>query len=240
MSARRALARVAGVLALAACASGYDAYRAAHPEWDGAFPTAGVGLDRTLAALSGPRGRGYTVTVQVLQVWRLEGADWLPVATPRDAVPAGTYAVVASLDCEAVDGQSRFMAAQNNWYLLPDGKLAAWDHHQFALGCASSDDFAPAKSARAAEEQRLLERAGLCRPTCALDAREYYGKGQAYARAGRLEEAREMLDQGDHAGTAEWGVRQRFSDSRGAQHTSDAAVEAAREALVRALASAGQ
>ena len=35
-------------------------------------------------------------------------------------------------------------------------------------------------------------------------------------------------------------TRQRFSDSRGSQHTSESAVVTAREALVHALSAAGQ
>src|SRR5262249_11087464 len=150
----------------------------------------------------------------------------------------GTYGVVAGLQCLADDGQTRFMAAQPNWYLLRDDKLAAWDHHRFASGCNSSDEFSAAPPALAADEQKLLERAGLCRPSCAIDALEYYRKGLSYARLGRSAEAREMLAKGDESGTAGFDVRQRFSDSRGAQHPSDAPLETAREALVRALETA--
>ena len=240
MSARRALAWLAAGAVLAACASGYDAYRAAHPGWDGAFPNPEADLAQTLVALQGPRGRGYTTTVQAVQVWKLDSGSWTPIEAPPQASPRDTYGVVASLQCVADDGQTRFLASQQNWYLLREDRLVAYDHHRFGTGCSQSDDFAPARPALAGDEQKLLERAGLCRPACALGALEYYGKGQAFAHAGRSDEAREMLTKGDQSGSVGYDTRQRFSDSRGAQHGNDAALETAREALVHQLAAAGK
>ena len=240
MSARRGLAAAAAALALAACApSAYDAYRAAHPDWDGRFPTADADLARTLATLRGAFGRGYTTTVQVVQVYELRGGDWAPVESPAAPSAATSYGVVASIQCLAVDGETRFVSSQNDWYLLRDDRLVAWDHHQYASGCNASDDFAAARPDFAAEEQKLLERAGLCRPACGMGAAEVYAKGQVFARVGRMSEAREMLALGDRTGASGYDVRQRFSDSRGSQHASESALDAAREALVRDLAAAG-
>src|SRR5262249_55440421 len=108
-------------------------------------------------------------------------------------------------------------------------------HHRFTTGCTFSDDFAPAKVELAFVEQELLQRAGVCRPACATDAGEYYTKGQAFARAGRLDAAREMLALGDRRGAAGVDVHQRFSDSRGPQHGNESALSRAREELVHEL-----
>lgn len=239
MSARRALAGAVVLALLAACApSGYQAYRDAHPGWDGAFPTSDADLTRVFAALAGPPARGHTTTAQQEKVWRLDAGHW--VATDPSAAPASgdSVGVTALLECVADDGQSPFLTSQQNWYLLREGRLVAWDHHQFTTGCTISDDFSPAKADLAPVEQELLERAGLCRPACAAHAVEYYAKGQAFVRAGRLADAQEMLARGDGSGASGFDARQRFSDSRGPVHASESAPAAAREALVRELDSA--
>ena len=69
-----------------------------------------------------------------------------------------------------------------------------------------------------------------------MGAAEIYAKGQVFARVGRMSDAREMLALGDRTGASGYDVRQRFSDSRGSQHASESALDAAREALVRDLA----
>jgi hypothetical protein len=242
LSAGRALAAaVSAALAFAACApSAYDAYRAAHPEWDGAFPTADADLTRTLAALRGTPGRGYTTTVQALQVYELRGGDWIAIEPPAAPSATASYGVFAALQCVADDGETHFVSSQHNWYLLRDDRLVAWDHHRYASGCNASDDFAAARPDLASEEQKLLERVGLCRPACGMDAAEVYAKGQSFARVGRFAEAREMLALGDRTGSSGFDVRQRFSDSRGSQHASEAALAAARDALVRDLAASGK
>lgn len=241
MSAWRAFAAAALALAFAACAPNpYDAYRAAHPDWDGAFPTADADLARTLVSLRGASGRGYTTTVQVVQVYELRAGDWTAIAPPATPSATASYGVVASIQCLADDGETRFVSSQQNWYLLRGDRLVAWDHHRYATGCNATDDFAAARPDFASAEQKLLERAGLCRPACGLDAAEVYGKGQAFARVGRFADAREMLALGDKTGAGGFDVRQRFADSRGSQHGSESALAAAREALVSDLAAAGK
>jgi hypothetical protein len=96
---------------------GFGAYRAAHPDWDGSFPTANADLARTLVVLRGASGRGYTTTVQVVQVYELRAGDWTPIEPPAAGSATANYGVVASVHCVADDGETHFVASLQNWYL---------------------------------------------------------------------------------------------------------------------------
>jgi hypothetical protein len=219
------------LLAFAACAAGpYESYRAAHPEWNGEFPSADADLVRTLAALHA-QGRGTTVTVTDVKTWRRESGAWVTF-NPVLAPPDGEYAVVASLHCASNDGTTQFVRSQNVWYLLPNDKLAAWDHYAFQPGCEVTNAFEPARGALVADERELLQRVGLPLPAGATSDAEFYQKGRAFLRAGRRDEAREMLARGDSAGKGGFDVRARFNGPHAAPPESAAD---ARAALTREL-----
>jgi hypothetical protein len=225
------------MLLAAGCAAGpYHAYRAAHPDWDGAFPTASADLARTVAALYAP-GSKWTTTVTQIYAWRLEPESWTSVdlenlpAAPADA----DYAVVASLHCASNDGNAEFMRSEIVWYLLPRNRLAAWDHYAFAPGCGVTNAFQPARGPLVPAERELLERAHIPLPATASGAAEYYEKGLAFLRAGRRDDADAMLAAGDRAGTGEFDVRARLNQPHAAGRESAAQ---ARAALVGALGAA--
>lgn len=219
------------LLALVACAAGpYESYRAAHPEWNGEFPTTEADLARTLAALHA-QTHATTVTVTELRTWRSESSGW-EAFNPLLAPPDGDYAVVASLHCASNDGTTQFVRGTNVWYLLPKNRLEAWDHYAFRPGCEVTSSFEPARGARVADERELLQRAGLPVPAGATGGAEFYQKGRAFLRAGRRDEAREMLTSGDSSWKGGFEVRPRFDGPHAAPEESAAD---ARAALVREL-----
>jgi hypothetical protein len=228
---RAAFALALALSGCAATAGPYQQYRAAHPEWDGAFPTADADVTRTIAALHAP-GRNFVGTVSQLSVWRLAAGTWTRIE-PDAASDAGDFGVTAYLHCQSDDGTTRFMRGLSVWYLLPNGALAAWDHYAFQPGCDVANSFEPASGARVADEAALLKRAGLPALPTADGAAEFYEKGRAFLRAGRREEAEAMLSAGDSSGKGGFDVRARFNSPRSARHESSAAD--ARAALVREL-----
>lgn len=227
-------------LFVASCATGpYEAYRAAHADWDGAFPTQGADLARTVAALYAP-GRGWATTVTQIDAWRLDPQGWVsldPKALPSGSAQAAgaDYAVVASLHCASNDGTTQFMRGEIVWYLLPRNRLTAYDHYDFKPGCGVTNAFEPARGTLVSEERALLERARIPLPARASGAVEYYQKGLAFLRAGRRDEANAMLAAGDGAGSGEFDVRARFNQPHAA--SGESAAEA-RAALARELGAA--
>lgn len=226
---------------LLGCAAGpYEGYRAAHPEWDGAFPTQGADVSRTVAALYAP-GRGWTTTVTRIDVWRIAPGGWIAVdpeavqSLSAQADLVADYAVAASLHCASNDGTTQFMRGETVWYLLPRNRLAAYDHYEFEPGCDVANHFAPARDTLVSTERALLERVRLPLPAPASGAAEYYEKGLAFLRAGRREDAAAMLAAGDGAGAGGFDVRARFNQPHARVAVTP---EQARAALVHELGGA--
>lgn len=167
------------------------------------FPRKGATLSETLGGVVAPRTTNAIVTPRDVRVIRIDVEPWQQI--PSDDVESGRYApspnaryaVVASLSCSALVNLQRIYGEKLSWYLLPDGKLAAWDHHDFGDSCTVFDEFEPARGNEIADEKHLLEYVQKSFPSSIVHVNELYLKGIAYVRALRLDDAQAMLDAGD-------------------------------------------
>jgi hypothetical protein len=243
------LIALASIPLAAGCATDDDAPPGlAYAEAEAAdeFPTAGASLSDTLGSLVGKRRSNAQVQARDVRVLRIDVEPWTPVdradaeAGRLPSEPSARYAVVASFNCQAVVNQQRYHGEKTGWYLLPAGRLAAWDHYAFGDACTMFDLFQPATGELVADEKRLAAWIEKNAPRSVVHARETYTKGIAYARAGRIDDARASLAAGDAAfdSTAERKIL--TNDGRDQVATSDrgALRGDSREALVRAIAEA--
>lgn len=248
MNAKRRLTVLGVTLALAlACASdpgtppGLAWAEAAPAE----FPRAGATIEEALAALSPKRTTNALVQARDVRVLRIDVEPW--VSIPRKDVNAekltdaeALYAVVADLSCMATAGLQRIYGEKVAWYLLPGGALSAWDHWEFGDACTGSNHFEPARDALVPHEKRLVAWMHEHLPKSVTHAAELYLKGAAYARAGRLDDARAMLAAGDEAFdfTDDYKIVQ--GEGRGRRFTADrqALRGHSRELLVREIGQA--
>jgi hypothetical protein len=193
------------LLAAAGCQSTfYDEYRAAHPGWTAELPREGAGLVEVLAALHAPDAiEGVRVELSALEIHRVDVEPWQPVsfdAVRRGAFrpePAATYVVVADRSCRGEEGLRELAARRVGSYLLPDDRLAAWDHHEFRSRCSVRSRFRAARGDLARLELELAARTAAERGSPPLDLEQVYRRGLAYVEAGRLPEARAMLVAGE-------------------------------------------
>lgn len=227
-------------LGASACAGSlYTAYRQAHPEWDGAFPTDAADLERTVAQLYAP-ARNAVVSVMDVRIWRVASEDWQPIPvselrTARVEPDADdVYAVYAALSCNSSDGVTRFARGAWVWYLLIDNRLQAYDHRSFRGGCVDLARFQPAHENGIALERDLLERLGIEKDSQFSTALQAYERGLAYAQAGRLPEAKQMLELGDRSPEKVWDSRLRYgADERELSASPKERIQLARDALLR-------
>ena len=196
-------------LSLAGCGkSYYAAYREAHPEWIPAFPESEDTLERTVASLYAPAKRGNQLSVQRLQILRVDTEPWqeIPFAALRDgsfeSSDAHSYLVVADLVCRAEYDLKIFHGEKITWYLLPGNRVAAYDHYEFVEACTSWSEFRRAEASD--EEAVALEKAAVAHveatfPPSMFHVGDLMRKGVALARAGRLDEAEALLASGEGA-----------------------------------------
>ena len=84
-------------------------------------------------------------------------------------------------------------------YLLPGGRLSAWDHHEFRSRCRVRTSFRAARGDLAGLELEVAVRIAARGGAPPLDLEQVYRRGLAYVEAGRLREARAMLVAGEPA-----------------------------------------
>lgn len=249
---RRALARLVP-LALAAVLSACATDDGSPPgleyaEARGAdsFPAAGASLAETLASLVGERTTDALVQARDVRVLRIDVEPWLPVPTGEARAgrvapaPGAIYAVVASFNCQSRVNRQRFYGEKTGWYLLPDGRLAAWDHYAFGDACTMHDFFEPATGTLVDQEKRVIAWMHEKAPRSVVHAGEIYAKGIAYARVGRIDDARASLVAGDAAFDATTDHKILLEGGRDERYTADRAAlrGGGREALVQAIADA--
>jgi hypothetical protein len=209
------------------------------------FPSAGATLRDTLGSLVPPRRTNALVQARDARVFRIDVDPWQSLDTGeveegRATIdPAGRYAVVASLHCQATANLNRYMAEKVGWYLLPGGKLAAWDHWTFGDACTMFDEFRPARGARIADEKALVAWIAKSFPSSIVHASELYVKGLAYAKAGRLDDAQAMLAAGDASFDVTADHKVDVNEGRDHYFTGDrGALRWGRDQLVQAIAEA--
>lgn len=202
-SVSRAFGLAIAVATALACQSGYyEEYLAAHPGFDPALPREGLTLPELLAALHAPaRARTSEVAVAKLWIYRSDVDPWQDI--PFESIRTGAvavsdahdYAVLVAWTCRFEAGLQQGETGRGGFYLLPDGRLAAWDHHEFRERCRVDNEFRAARGELIDTERAVTER------LTALGVRyslvQAYQRGLAYVEAGRLEDARAMLVLGE-------------------------------------------
>jgi hypothetical protein len=197
---------LASLLSAVACAGPgeYARYRAGHPEWDGVFPSDGASLEETLAGLEAPSAAdGVRIELTKIEVWRVDGdvskhLDVEAVRRGEAGLESDTDVFVLALrSCHADHGLDPVDTQRIASYLLPDRRLAAFDHYDFGKVCAVTNQFRAARG-----EAILLERAASTRMTAAygrvpVDLPQLYQRGLAYLEAGRVEDAQAALMRGE-------------------------------------------
>jgi hypothetical protein len=231
-------------LLLLGCASNYyETYRSTHEGWVSDLPTAGMSLPETLAGIYAPPVADYSRIIAKLDVLALEDgavrrltADEVAAAFEQDA--SGDYGVVATLRCQSEYDLKRYMGEKVAWYLLVDGKLAAYDHFDFVDRCTVANSFLPAAGEKVALERRVTDHRDARFPRSMEHEAEYYRKGIAYIAAGRRDDALRMLEAGDRTlDVGERGARRvdYGNAPSGLRQTRGADIDRSRAQLVQAL-----
>jgi hypothetical protein len=213
-----------------------------YAEHEGAeFPAKGATLPETLDHIVAPRTTNALVTTRDLRVLRIDVEPWQEI--PKGDVKAGAlgpqgarYAVVASLYCYSDADHQRLFQEDTAWYLLPEGRLAAWNHYEFGDACTVLNEFEPARGNQASDEKHLLEYVKKSFPSSGVHVNELYLHGIAYAHAGRTDDAQAMLDAGDKG--FDFTVDEKINANQGydIRYTGDRAkMRSLRGQLVRAL-----
>jgi hypothetical protein len=234
-SASRALGVLAAVATALACQSGYyEEYLAAHPGFDPVLPREGATLPELLAALHAPvRVRTSEVGISKLWIYRSDADPWEEIAL--ESVRSGAigasedhdYAVLVALTCKFEAGLQTGETGRGGFYLLPKGRLTAWDHHVFRERCNADNEFRAARGALIEVENEATRR--LTAMGVRYSLVQAYQRGLAYVEAGRLGDARAMLVLGERT------YRPARLDTEGDQEDL-ADAERLRAALMRALA----
>lgn len=210
------------------------------------FPETGVPIADVVASLVPARATNAMLQARDVRVMRIDSEPWttLPAETVRGGAMSiestARYAIVASFNCQALVNGERFYNEQAAWYLLPGGKLAAWDHYDYGDSCGMENVFEPARGPLALDEKLLVSWIEKNMPRSASYVTNHYARGLAYALVGRLSDARAMLAAGDAATDASPDLKAPTREGRGRYYTRgrDAERSAAREHLVRMIESA--
>jgi hypothetical protein len=193
---------ILGCVAALACSSTsyYDAYRASHPDWDGAFPREGASLDEVIAALHAPAtSEDARIEVEALQLWRVDGdvasrLDFEALRRGETQLADDTdVAVLAPRACRAERGLKQLEVERVGVYLLPDLRLQAWDHYDFGHACAVENAFRAARPGAVALERAAAGRVAADYGRPKLELAQLYRRGIAYLEAGRVVEAQAAL-----------------------------------------------
>jgi CHAT domain-containing protein/tetratricopeptide (TPR) repeat protein len=205
---RPLLAGLAALLAAAAAgraeAAGSEA-ASAPPEAGAVFPYVGASLRETLEGASTLAKELTNVAVKRVVVLRTDVEPWIEIPVEdvlrgRSPGPTGaSYAVTSTRACRAVVEFNMNFATTTSWYLLPEGRLRAYEHHRLDDTCLTKLFFEPATGDQVLLEEELIERLGGVEFQRSMRPLDAYRKGFGYAKVGRIREARRMLEFGDAA-----------------------------------------
>jgi hypothetical protein len=238
-AARRRVGRALCALCALACAGNpYEAYRRAHPDWNGEYAHEGASLEEVVAGLYAPApSEDGRITVETIQLWRAQGE----VATQVDleawrrgdaALPADADAIViAERSCKAERGLQDVDAKRVGYYLLPGLRLDGFDDYGFGKACAVKNQFRAARGPTIPLEHAATQRVATEFGKVPIDVPQLYRRGLAYLEAGRVLEAQAVLT------TAEPGFRLASERAKESPVHSETYAEAARlrAQLMRAL-----
>jgi hypothetical protein len=207
LAARRL--RVPGLVLLAligaACQSSYyDEYRADHPEWDAEFPREGASLEQVLAGLYAPATQdGTRISVDTVEIWRVDSSGATRIefdGVRRGEVglePQADLVVIALRTCQSERGLESLSTTRAGYYVLPELRLAAYDHYVFGRLCAAENQFLAARGDALQLEQVATARIATHYGRVPLDLSQLYRRGLAYLEAGRVLDAEAVLTRGE-------------------------------------------
>ena len=211
---RSSAARAGALLLAAACAAGCSWHRpgeanpvAIAPEGH-PMPSEGLGIAEVIALAESAEQGDFSADAEVLRVAKVTDKIWedVPVRDARRSGlaldPAAEYVVVARRECsDWTSDRDRWTEERASWFLLVDGKLAAWDHFAFGPQCGIAESFRPVRagSPSLVTERDLLRWLEQRHPPGKLPIELRYLRGRAFASADRIAEARAMLHFGDDA-----------------------------------------
>jgi hypothetical protein len=190
-----------GALGALGCQQSYYAqYRERHPEWDGSFPREGASLEEVLAGLHAPDAEeGTRIALDALEIWRVtdDGATRIEFEALRrgEALPdpSSDLLVIALRTCRAERGLETLSTPRVGYYLLPEGRLSAWDHYEFGRVCAVRSQFRAARGPALRLELAAVARIASHYGRVPLDLSQLYRRGLAYLEAGRVRDAEAAL-----------------------------------------------
>jgi hypothetical protein len=157
-----------------------------------------------LAALHAQEAaEGTRLELTALELWRVDGdvSSRVDVEAAKrgdaDLEPDTDVAVLALRTCRAERGLQSVEVERIGWYLLPDQRLAAYDHYAFGKVCAVSNEFRAARGAAIPLESAASSRIAAAYGRVPVDLTQLYRRGLAYLEAGRVTDAEAVLTRGE-------------------------------------------
>jgi hypothetical protein len=200
---------VAGTLGLPGCSwhRPGEADAVAPPPSDARVLEPGASLGEVLAWAEARESGEFSVDADLERVVRVSEGLWEDVplrkARAADFAPdaAADYVVVVRRSCRDWEGRERWSDERASWFLLPSGRLVAFDHWTFGPRCALGNAFRPPRASAHARaiERDLLRWLEQRHPPGRVPTEIRFQRGMAYVASGRRREARAMLRFGDDA-----------------------------------------
>jgi hypothetical protein len=225
------------------CATSYYAqYQKQHPEWIPAFPDTHANLEQTVASIYAPSVTGNRLTVRRLEILRIDTDPWQEIEFSELRSGAFTssssqgYVVIADFVCQGRVELQSYRGEKVAYYLLPDNRLQGYDHYQFIEACTVYNDFLPATGDAISLERATLAWVEGRYPKSMLHVTEVFRKGIAYAKVGRVDDAKRMLALGVQ-GFDSWGRERPEFETPGIriQLDDERSARTARQQLVMAI-----
>jgi hypothetical protein len=156
-------------------------------------PAVGDSLDLLLVKLAHAEGEPADVELRELRPVDVGREPWrsLDLAAAREN-PA-LLAVIAARSCAFREGLARRETLRGSWYLLREGRLAAFDHAGFGPACTARPAFEPAAPDDAPTERSLQRWVSQRFPLAGIPAEERLARGLRLLERGRREEAAREL-----------------------------------------------
>ena len=232
---KHARAWVAGSALAALAAAGCSWHRFGEADAVAAFPAElplpaeKMSLPQVLALAELTERGAFRVRADALRVSKIADGIWeeVPIGRARrqDFAPApgADYVAVVLRDCRDWEGRERWSDERASWFLLPGGRLAAWDHYTFGPRCGVGNTFRPVEegSPSRGNERDLLRWLEQRHPPGRIPLELRFSRGHGYVAAGRLGEAGAMLRFADDALAA----REELEDPREVTPEEEAAFE---------------
>lgn len=172
---------------------------------DGEFPFIGASLKEVFDAMRERPDEDSRVLVQKLVIFRVDGndaEDWQEVSEEEALANAedAEYAIAVNRLCTSTElTPEQYSWRSSDWFLMSEDRLRAYDYTYLGPLCSGSLEFSPATPEWAAVEDRLTGWMASNFPRGITSKAQIYARGRAYAFAGRLDKAKEMLVAGDEA-----------------------------------------